>query len=107
MKNKCRRRDCYGTVESYSYRKKHVILHLSCYDGNGNRKNLAYKIPVWSLNHRLQNLPIFRKDGSLDFRRLEGMPVCIEVIQRGSKIFVKKVVCDVSYYGVGRGNENG
>lgn len=104
MKNKCRRRDCYGTVESYSYRKKHVILHLSCYDGNGNRKNLAYKIPVWRLNHRLQNLPVFRKDGSLDFGSLEGMPVSIEIIQSGNRVFVKKIAYDVSYYGIESGD---
>lgn len=104
MKNKCRRRDCYGTVESYSYRKKHVILHLSCYDGNGNRKNLAYKIPVWSLNHRLQNLPIFRKDGSLDFGSLGGMPVSIDIIQSGNRVFVKKIAYDVSYYRIESGD---
>ena len=56
------------------------------------------------MNHRLQNLPIFRKDGSLDFGSLGGMPVSIDIIQSGNRVFVKKIAYDVSYYRIESGD---
>lgn len=72
--------------------------------GRRNRKELAYKIPIRSMNHRLQNLPIFRNDGSLDFGSLGGMPVSIDIIQSGNRVFVKKIAYDVSYYRIESGD---
>lgn len=98
MKSRWKRWVCHGVIEGYSYGKKDVILYLLFYDKN-KRKKVAYKIPVWSLYYRLQNLVIYRKDGSLDFGKLEGMRVCVEMVSCGNRVYVKKIMSDFPLYG--------
>lgn len=98
---------CHGTIMGYRFYGRNVTVYMVLDDKKKSARRFAFKIKTWSLNHRLQELPIFRKDGSLDFESLEGMPVSLEIIQCGNRVFVKKIVYDLSYYGVERGMENG
>ena len=101
---KGKRQCCHGIITVYSFYKKNVTLYMLFHGKKKFDRGFAFQIKTWSLNHRLQNLPIFRKDGSLDFGSLEGMPVSIEIIQSGNRVFVKKLAYDVSYYRIESGD---
>lgn len=99
MENRHKNRIYYGIIEGYSYGRWAMVLYLSLYDKYRDDKRVSYKIPVISVYHRLQKLAVYKKDGSLDFEKLEGMPVCAETVQHGSKLYIKTVMSDFPLYG--------
>lgn len=93
MKNRLKNRVYYGTIEGYSYGQWVMILYLSFHN-----KRVPYKIPILSVYRKLHKLTVYRKDGSLDFGKLEGMRISVKAVQWMDRVFIKEIMLDLSYY---------
>lgn len=98
----------YGTITDYTIDKEKymITVYFSFYHKDRPMRKRFCRMKLDRFCHIFRNLPIYRRDGTLDLSCLEGMRVGVKAVKWLSRIFVREIAFDLSYYGLSEEGSN-